>query len=131
MRGYRQVKLFVSGGLDEEDIVNLNPLVDGYGLGTSISNARVVDFSMDIVEIDGKPLAKRGKASGSKRVVRCRRCLEDVVLPGSDKFRRCHCGGNVVDLLLPMIAKGKVKGKLPSPIQIREKVVETLRGYEL
>ena len=77
MRGYKHVKLFVSGGLDEEDISRLNPLVDGYGLGTSISNARVVDFSMDIVEIDGKPLAKRGKASGSKRAMRCVRCLGD------------------------------------------------------
>ena len=131
MRGYKQVKLFISGGLDEEDIVRLNPLVDGYGLGTSISNARVVDFSMDIVEIDGKPLAKRGKASGAKRVVRCTRCLEDEVLPGDDRSRRCHCGGNVVDLLQPMIGKGKVKGKLPSPNQIRESVVETLKQYEL
>ena len=131
MRGYKQVKLFVSGGLDEGDIARLNPLVDGYGLGTSISNARVVDFSMDIVEIDGKPLAKRGKASGSKQVLRCKRCLEDVVLPGGDRPKRCHCGGKVVDLLQPMIGKGKVTKKLPSPIQIRESVVEALKQYEL
>jgi nicotinate phosphoribosyltransferase len=131
MRGYKQVKLFVSGGLDEEDIVRLNPMVDGFGLGTSISNARVVDFSMDIVEIEGKPVAKRGKASGSKRVVRCQRCLEDAVLPGGDRSRRCHCGGKIVDLLQPMIRKGKMARALPSPIQIRKSVVEVLKQYEL
>jgi len=131
LRGYKQIKLFVSGGLDEEDILKLNPLVDGYGLGTSISNARVVDFSMDIVEIEGKPLAKRGKASGSKRVVRCSRCLEDGVFPVADSPRRCHCGGKFVDLLRPVIGKGKVTKKLPSPIQIRESVVEALKQYEL
>jgi nicotinate phosphoribosyltransferase len=130
MRGYKQVKLFVSGGLDEEDIERLNPLVEGYGLGTSISNARVVDFSMDIVEIEGKPLAKRGKASGSKRVVRCSRCLEDAVLPGGDRSRRCHCGGKFVDLLQPVIGKGRVTIKLPSPMQIRASVVEALKQYE-
>jgi nicotinate phosphoribosyltransferase len=131
MRGYKQVKLFVSGGLDEEDIAKLNPLVDGYGLGTSISNARVVDFSMDIVEIDGKPIAKRGKTSGSKQVLRCTRCFEDAVLPGGDRPRRCRCGGKLVDLLKPIIGKGKVRKKLPSPIQIRESVVKALNQYEL
>jgi nicotinate phosphoribosyltransferase len=131
MRGYKQVKLFVSGGLDEEDISRLNPLVDGYGLGTSISNARVVDFSMDIVEIDGKPLAKRGKASGSKRAMRCVRCLKDEVFPFDEKPKRCPCGGKYSDLLQPIIGKGKLTAKLPSPAKIRESVVEALKQYTL
>ncbi len=131
MRGYKQVKLFVSGGLDEEDIGRLNPLVDGYGLGTSISNARVVDFSMDIVEIDGKPVAKRGKASGSKRAMRCVRCLEDRVFPFAEKPKRCACGGRYADLLQQIIGKGKVLEKRPSPSKIRESVVEAIKQYEL
>ena len=131
MRGYKHVKLFVSGGLDEVDIAKLNTLVDGYGLGTSISNARVVDFSMDIVEIDGKPLAKRGKSSGSKRVMRCTRCLQDTIYPCAEKNRRCTCGGRTVDLLEQIIDKGKVHGKLPSPPKIRESVIEALHEYAL
>jgi len=55
--------------------LKLNPLVDAYGVGTSITNARVIDFAMDIIEIDGKPLAKRGKMSGSKSVLRCAKCF--------------------------------------------------------
>jgi nicotinate phosphoribosyltransferase len=131
MRGYKHVKLFVSGGLDEEDIATLNPLVDGYGLGTSVSNARVVDFSMDIVAVAGKPIAKRGKASGSKRVLRCPRCNGDSVVPSREKLKRCVCGGTYDDLLVPIIDKGKLKKKLPSPQQIRNAVMETVAGVDL
>ncbi|MDO8683704.1 MAG: nicotinate phosphoribosyltransferase, partial [Armatimonadota bacterium] len=61
IRGFQNVKIIVSGGIDEEKILELNPLVDGYGVGTSISNAPVIDFALDIVDIEGKPVAKRGK----------------------------------------------------------------------
>ena len=69
LHGYKRVRLIASGGLDENQIPKLNPCCDGYGVGTSISNAPVVDFALDIVEIDGFPLAKRGKCSGRKRLV--------------------------------------------------------------
>lgn len=126
LRGYKHVKLFVSGGLDEEDIVRLNPLVDGYGLGTSVSNAPVVDFSMDIVEVEGKPLAKRGKASGSKRVLRCARCHQDRVVPCAENPKRCGCGGRYADLLTRLIDEGVLRRKLPSPRQIRDYVMEAV-----
>lgn len=131
LRGYKQVKLFVSGGLDEEDIVRLNPLVEGYGLGTSVSNARVIDFSMDIVEVEGKPLAKRGKSSGSKRVLRCTKCYSDKVIPFADKLKRCECGGKYSELLFYLISKGKLKEKLPSPQKIRDYVIKELKNYVL
>ncbi len=37
-------------------------MADGYGIGASISNTPVIDFVMDIVEVDGKPLD--GKVKG-------------------------------------------------------------------
>jgi len=131
LRGYNQVKLFVSGGLDEEDIVKLNPLVDGYGIGTAVSNARVIDFSMDIVEVEGKPLAKKGKSSGSKRVLRCTKCYGDKVIPFTEKLKRCECGGKYDELLIHLIGKGKVKEKLPSPQKIRHYVLGELENYSL
>jgi len=70
IRGFQNVKLFVSGGIDVESILKLNEFADAYGVGNSISNAPVIDFSMDIVEVDGKPLAKRGKISGHKTTFR-------------------------------------------------------------
>ena len=77
LRGFSDVKFFVSGGIQENELIHLNPLVDGYGIGTSISNAPVVDFSMDIIEVNGEPLAKRGKCSGAKKVLRCSKCNEN------------------------------------------------------
>jgi nicotinate phosphoribosyltransferase len=131
LRGHRQVKLVVSGGLDEEDIVKLNPLADGYGVGTAVSNASVIDFAMDIVEIEGTPIAKRGKSSGAKRVLRCTRCYEDKVVPFAETLKRCGCGGKYSELLVPLMERGKVREKLPSAQKIREYVLRELEHYSL
>ena len=88
IRGYGHIQIFVSGGIDEKKIMSLNPFVDAYGVGTSIINARVIDFAMDIIEIEGKPLAKRGKMSGSKRVLRCNKCFQDKMIPFEKKGER-------------------------------------------
>src|SRR2546421_432077 len=70
LRGFRHVKIIASGGIDEYEILNLNPLVDSYGVGTSIANAPVLNLGLDIMEIEGRPMAKRGKWSGAKDVLR-------------------------------------------------------------
>jgi len=66
--GREDVDIFVSGGLDWEDCGDLNDYVDGFGVGSAISNADPVDFSLDIVEREGEPISKRGKLSGVKDV---------------------------------------------------------------
>jgi nicotinate phosphoribosyltransferase len=66
--GFEKVQIFLSGGVTREDIVRYRDIVDAFGVGGAIANAPVVDFSMDIVEIDGKSCAKRGKRSGVKQV---------------------------------------------------------------
>lgn len=108
LRGFEHVKIFVSGGLEEQDIPKLNPVVDAYGIGTAISNAPVVDFSMDIVEVNGKPLAKRGKLSGAKSVLRCPKCHKDKVVPLNQNPRVCTCGEQYREILLPFIENGEV-----------------------
>ncbi|MBI5097036.1 MAG: nicotinate phosphoribosyltransferase [Nitrospirae bacterium] len=136
IRGYRHVKLFVSGGLDEDKIVELNPLVDAYGVGTSISSARVIDFAMDIIEVEGKPLAKRGKMSGSKRVLRCDSCYQFRMIPYEDpkpqsQVSKCDCGKVFKDILLPVVEDGKIVGKRPSTRKIREYVLRQLAHFSL
>jgi nicotinate phosphoribosyltransferase len=118
LKGFEQVKFFVSGGIKEEEVPHLNPLVDAYGIGTSISNAPVVDFSMDLVEIDGKPLAKRGKCSGAKTVLRCSQCHEDLLLPLEKEVKKCQCGGIYEQLLEPLL-DGEILYDLPEPGKIR------------
>ena len=38
--------------------------VDGFGVGSYISGARPIDFTADLHEIEGKPIAKRGRLPG-------------------------------------------------------------------
>jgi nicotinate phosphoribosyltransferase len=123
LRGFNHVKIFLSGGLDEYQILKYNPFADAYGVGTAISSAPVVDFSMDIIEIDGQPIAKRGKLSGSKAVFRCDKCHETHVMPVKKKPPRCKCGGMQKDILRPLISRGKIKTRLPAPNEIRDFVI--------
>jgi len=56
LRGYKHVKIFVSGGLNEETVKTLLEAgAEAFGVGTCISNAPTIDFAMDIIE-------KRGNA---------------------------------------------------------------------
>jgi len=138
LRGFGHVQIYVSGGLDEKRILALNPVVDAYGVGTSITNARVIDFAMDIIEIDGKPLAKRGKMSGSKNVFRCMKCFQDKIVPlkneqgRSTRSRdRCSCGGQFKELITPSIQNRKILWDLPKPQVIRKYVLEQLPHFDL
>ena len=133
VRGYKHVKIFVSGGLNEEKVKVLSEAgADAFGVGTYVSNAPTIDFAMDIVEIDGKICAKRGKLGGRKEVWRCVECLTDVVLPFDKPQPSCpKCGGKMEPMLKPLIKNGKIVAKLPSPKEIREYVLKQLEKVEL
>jgi len=138
LRGFGHVQIYVSGGLDEKRILALNPVVDAYGVGTSITNARVINFAMDIVEIDGKPLAKRGKMSGAKSVFRCTKCFQDRMVPfkkergrSFQSVDRCLCGSRFKELITPFIQNRKILWDLPKPQAIREYVFEQLPHFDL
>jgi len=131
LRGFNHVKLFVSGGIKEEDIPVLNSVVDAYGIGTSISNAPVIDYSMDIVEVEGNPLAKRGKLSGSKSLLRCSKCGKRKVVPFHSRATRCdQCGQDMEDLLVPVLKNKEILVELPEPKKIREYVLSQLEQLE-
>jgi nicotinate phosphoribosyltransferase len=132
LRGFGHVKFYVSGGITEEDIPVLNPVVHGYGIGTSISNAPVVDFAMDIVEVEGKPLAKRGKWSGSKSLLVCSLCGERKIAPrnGEDE-RSCSCGGVFNDILVPVLDNGKELVEQEPPSRIRDAVLQQVQRLVL
>lgn len=133
IRGFKHVKIFVSGGLNEEKVKVLGEAgADAFGVGTYVSNAPTIDFAMDIVEINGKPCAKRGKLSGRKEVWRCPECLVDVVLPyGAPKPKCPACGGETEGMLKPLIKNGKIVAELPKPSEIREYVLRQLDKLSL
>ena len=124
LRGFQDVKIIVSGGIDEDQIPELNDLVDSYGIGTAISNAPVIDFSMDIVEMEGEPKAKRGKLSGAKRVLRCPSCRSDYMIPLEKDLSACSCGQPLDDILVPFIRGGELLTSLPKPKSIRDYVLK-------
>jgi nicotinate phosphoribosyltransferase len=66
--GHPGVRIFLSGGVTREDVLLYRDRVDAFGVGGAIANAPVIDFGMDIVEMEGIPKAKRGKKSGIKQV---------------------------------------------------------------
>lgn len=131
LRGFKDVKLFASGGLDESEIIELCPVVDAFGVGTCISNAPVVDFAMDIVEIDGAPVAKKGKWSGAKDVLRCSSCGERVIVPLGASQGSCQCGGRFESLFSPLIKEGAIAAEVPKPKAIRDHVLEGTKGLGL
>jgi nicotinate phosphoribosyltransferase len=67
LAGFSYVKIFVSGGIDPDRIryfIDNGAPVDGIGVGSYISGARPIDFTADLHEIEGKPVAKRGRIPG-------------------------------------------------------------------
>jgi nicotinate phosphoribosyltransferase len=130
LRGFRHVQLFVSGGLDEEEIQRLNPVADAYGVGTAISNAPVLNLSMDIVEVEGVPVAKRGKLSGRKQVLRCAACGTTLVMPARAPAAPC-CGQEMTSLLQPLIEEGCLVRTLPDVHVLRHQVLAALERVSL
>jgi nicotinate phosphoribosyltransferase len=133
IRGYKHVKIYVSGGLDDEIVAELaNGPVDGFGVGTYVSNAPTIDFSMDIVEVEGRPVAKRGKYSGRKKVWRCENCYKWKVTLFNQNIDKCPlCGGEMVPMLKKYIEKGKIIEDIKKPKEIREYVLKQLEYYTL
>lgn len=65
--GFKQVRIVVSGGIDPARIAlfrDRGAPVDAFGVGSAISSAAPIDFTADIKEIEGRPVAKRGRIPG-------------------------------------------------------------------
>jgi len=133
LRGFKHVKIYVSGGLNEETVRTLSAAgAEGFGVGTNVSNAPTIDFAMDIVEKQGKPCAKRGKIGGKKQVWRCHRCFIDILQPFKKSQPSCpKCDGKTTPMLLPLVKNGRIVTKLPRPKDIRNYVLGQLEKIQL
>lgn len=138
LAGYRNVKILISGGVDEDDVVRLRDIADMFGVGTSIAFPPSVDISMDIVEAyDEKsgrwvPITKRGKLPGFKQVYRCRGTLDDQVVPwGGVEPAPCPDGSKPVPLLRKFVDNGRAVESIPSDQEIRNYVLEQLKYAEI
>ncbi|MEM3068960.1 MAG: nicotinate phosphoribosyltransferase [Nitrososphaerales archaeon] len=126
IRGAEKVKIFVSGGLDEDAILELRDLVDGFGVGTGVSNAPTFDFSAKIIElkVDGRDIfrAKRGDIAGKKEVYRAHDRFDDIVT-----FYKNPKPKGYYPLLSDLIKNGKIVRKFKSLDEIRESVLSKVK----
>lgn len=129
IRGYKDVKIFLSGGLDEDSFKSIKD-ADAFGVGTSVSNAKTIDYALDIVEIDGKPFTKRGKLSGKKTVLRCPKCASGKITYGK-RAEKCICGGKMKSIQIDLMKKGKILIDFEDVSDIRSNVLNQISKVEL
>lgn len=76
LAGHERIKIFVSGGLDPDRIKLLAAAgADAFGVGSYISGASAIDMTMDLKEINGQAVAKRGRIPGLTATPRLERLL--------------------------------------------------------
>jgi nicotinate phosphoribosyltransferase len=128
LRGHKDVQIYVSGSVDEGSIsALLEAGVDGFGVGTSLSNAPTVDFAMDIVEVEGKPAAKRGKFGGRKDLQRCPK--DGTYEVGA---RSCpSCGSKMQPAHTQYLDLGRAAEPLPSLDEIRRRTADEVQRATL
>ena len=132
LRGFSHVKIMASGGIGEADIAELRDTVDGFGVGTCISNAPTIDFALDIVAVEGRPFAKRGKMSGAKQVVRCGACgrgARRIIPEGRASSERCACGAPMEPLLAPALSGGTIVAPPRPPRELRRNVLDQVARF--
>ncbi len=116
--GYQHVKIFASGGIGEDDILHLNPVCDAYGVGGAIAAAPMIDYSLDIVEVDGEDRSKRGKRGGRKGLIQLEDGTHRIVLSGAEQPE------GATDLLRPLSNNGD---SAPGITTLREQVISQLQ----
>ncbi|MFX1514499.1 MAG: nicotinate phosphoribosyltransferase, partial [Promethearchaeota archaeon] len=134
-RGFNNVKIFVSGGLGEKEVAELVNIVDGFGIGSTISAAPPIDFAMDLVEKktenEWKLCAKRGKLSGRKQLWRCSRCFNFLVTSLNEVSTLCpSCKKPMKQVLEKIIEQGKRARPVRSPQEIRESLLAQLGQFK-
>jgi nicotinate phosphoribosyltransferase len=121
--GLAEVKIFASGGLDEDDLlafIRAGAPIDGYGIGTSLttsSDAAALDCAYKLQEYAGTPRRKKseGKATwpGRKQVFRrfdaAGRLAGDLIALEDERDTE---GGE--PLLQPVLRAGRRVGTLPT-----------------
>ena len=133
VKGYDHIKVFRSGGVNEDNIEELIKAgADGFGIGSAVANAPFVDFAMDLVAVqrNGKwyPISKRGKYNGLKQVwvIKGGNKIEFEVTLVDEKPRE-----RGEPLLEKWMEKGKIIKEIPSPDQTRSYVLEQLKYFEV
>lgn len=128
--GLNNVKIIVSGGLDEfsiDRILRAGAPVDAFGVGTKVgtsSDSPFIDFVYKLVEFNGKPVMKTSTGKemfpGRKQVFRAQ---------GHDTVGVWNEALEGKPILHKVVEKGKRKGQLPSLKEIRDYFLEEFSKF--
>ncbi|AXB47238.1 nicotinate phosphoribosyltransferase [Amycolatopsis albispora] len=122
--GAKDTRIVVSGDLDEHAIAALRAEpVDAYGVGTSVvtgSGAPTAGMVYKLVEVDGRPVAKRSthkeSRGGRKGAIRRHKptgtALEEVVYPAGGPAP--ELGPDDRELQIPLVRAGQPVDDLPT-----------------
>jgi nicotinate phosphoribosyltransferase len=133
--GAVNTRIVVSGDLDEYSIAALRAEpVDAYGVGTSVvtgSGAPTAGLVYKLVEVDGRPVAKRSShkesKGGAKSALRRHKptgtALEEVVYPEGATPPR---GEQDRELQIPLLRKGEPVDGLPTLDESRQRLRQAL-----
>ncbi len=133
--GAKDTRIVVSGDLDEHAIAALRAEpVDAYGVGTSVvtgSGAPTAGMVYKLVEVDGRPVAKRSehKASRGGRKAALRRhkptgtALEEIVYPTGNPPEPAE---HDKELHIPLLRAGQPAEDLPTLEDARQRLRRAL-----
>ncbi|AHH94616.1 nicotinate phosphoribosyltransferase [Kutzneria viridogrisea] len=133
--GARNTKIVVSGDLDEFAIAALRAEpVDAYGVGTSLvtgSGAPTAGMVYKLVEVDGRPVAKRsshkesrgGRKGALRRYKQTGTAVEEVVYQAG---ARPQPGEHDRELQIPLLRAGQQVDGLPTIEQSRDRLRQAL-----
>jgi nicotinate phosphoribosyltransferase len=133
--GATETKIVLSGDLDEYAIASLRAEpVDSYGVGTSVvtgSGAPTAGMVYKLVEVDGRPVAKRssskesrgGRKSSVRRYKPTGTAIEEVVHPATE---RVEVGPHDRVVPVPLVRGGEQVPGLPSLEQSRTHLRDAL-----
>lgn len=74
--GFQHVKILASGGITPDKVRILAEAgADAFGVGSYISRAPAIDMTMDLKEVEGREVAKRGRVPGLRDNTRLKKML--------------------------------------------------------
>ena len=101
IRGYKNVGIFCSGGMDEFTVAEVADIAMGFGVGSSVAGGQNLDATLKVVEVGGEPISKRGKKAGAKQVWR-KENFQDAVTLANDAVPGAK------PLLEPLMLNGEI-----------------------
>jgi nicotinate phosphoribosyltransferase len=123
-RGYSDVRVMVTGDLDEDTVRSLARHVGAFGVTDAVLLERSINLSFDIVEVDGRPRARRGSLSGRKALWSCRSCANRGIAPGDAPLEPCpRCGGRLRGLLGLAVREGRLERRSEDAASVRARAL--------